>query len=254
MYVQHSRRWLQTGYVCLLGAILLCACSEVNTPTLELLSEHYLQGVDEPSGLAYANGRLYAVSDTSAKIAILSADGSLIDQLDAQLETDEQVGLEAIAVVGSTAYLAHEPTGQIIRLNLADGSVLSRWSVDAAVDGNDGLEGLTVHDGRVLAVKEKKPSLLYNLDASGSELSRIKLEFSTDLSGLSSICSDRLLALSQEDEKLFELNASGELLNSWALPIQYPEGVAHDGGQRLYIVDELEAKLLVYAFTPVCDS
>ncbi len=237
-------------------ALACCAGEPAETPVtaLEPLSKHRLTDIEEPSGLSFANGRLYAVSDQEAEVYVLSADGALTETVSLDLPAGEREGLEAVSVLGDTVAVAREDTGEVIRADLPDGRVLARFSLPDAVDGNSGIEGLAVRpaDGHVFALKEKKPKLLFHLSEQGTELSRVRLKGPADLSGLTWLCPGRLLALAQEDRAVYELSEEGELRQGWTIPAQHAEGIAHDGSGRLYVVDEEEELLLVFELVPSC--
>jgi len=249
-----TRQVLPLLLPCLAAA---CGAQPADGPAtaLRILSEHDLDGIDEPSGLSFANGRLYAVSDRRADVYVLSADGRVTDTRPLDLPAEEREGLEGIAVDGSTALVAREDSGEVLRADVTSGQLRSRSSVPDAVDGNDGLEGLCVRpdDGHVFAVKEKRPVRLLHLTPDGQEVARVKLSsLASDLSGLTWLCDGRLLAVSQEDRTLHELSDTGEPRRSWEVPTAHAEGIAFDGSGRLYLVDEEEERLLVFELDPGC--
>lgn len=222
---------------------------------LEHLADHSLDKIQEPSGLSFANGRLYAVSDEKNQVDVYAADGDHIEAIDLSLVGGEVRGFEALAVSGDRAFLALEEAALIVRVDLGTGQELERFEVPAAADGNSGLEGLMVDPttGELVAIKEKEPVLLIRLSTTGIELSRQRLDIADDLSGLSPICGDRVLAVSQQERKVFLLSNLGVELNSWPIEPDRAEGIAHDGSGRLYLVDEALAVLSVYGLAPTCD-
>ena len=243
-----------------IAALALAPCFACTAPTpeptsLQPLSVHVVERVDQPSGLAFAGGRLYAVGDQKAKIYALAADGSVASDVNLALGIGEQTSLEAIAIAGDTAVVAREASAALIHVSLGDGSVLFRSTVPDALDANSGLEGVMIRPGdqQLFALKEKSPTLLIQIDTAGVEQSAVQLNVASDLSDLCYLCNDEFLAVSQADRALLRLKIDGTLVAKWSIPVVRAEGLAYDGSQRLYIVDEQSNELSVFEFDAGCD-
>lgn len=206
---------------------------------LWLLDDHRID-VDEPSDLAFWEGRLYAVSDRHSKIYELDREGDVQDVIDIQGRD-----LEALAVDAEHFYVADESRARIWQLDDL-GERLTSYDVEVH-DNNSGIEGLTFDDaGHMLVAQEKNPARIIVLDLEGEELDRVKLEFADDLSALTWNPHDRhLYALSDEEHKLWRLDADFHKITSWKLPIDKPEGLAFDG-TTLYVVSDSEERLYVF--------
>jgi uncharacterized protein YjiK len=208
---------------------------------LRKLDDHKLH-VDEPSDLAFANGKLYTVSDAHSKIYEIDDDGDVKDELDI-----EGHDLEAIAVdVNGEFLVADESRAKIWHIDL-DGHRHDPIEIPDAEDGNSGIEGLAFgKSGHLMVAKEKDPARIIELDTGGNELANEKVHFSDDLSALAYNPEDKhLYALSDEDHSLYRLDSSWEVDTAWKLPIEHPEGIAFDGS-IVYIASDSEERLYVF--------
>ncbi len=210
-------------------------------PSNLTLRDDYRVDVDEPSDLAFINGKLYTVSDSHSRIYEIDDDGDVRDVINIE-------GYDLEALAGDNEghfYVGDESRAKVWRLD-SDGNRQASFAIDTT-DGNSGIEGLAFdNDGVMYVAKEKNPATIIRLDASsGEEINREKLGFTDDLSALTFNVADNLLyALSDEEHKLYRFDANLELLTSWKLPIAHPEGLAFDG-QTLYVVSDSEERLYV---------
>lgn len=249
--------WRLTA-LALLGGVILSGCEptvEEEDDSLALRFEYFVEDAENLSGLSFEQDHLYTVGDSRGEVYRMSQYGVVNQTVTIDLDVTEQESLEAIAVSGDTVLLAREETGQLLSVSLADGSIGSRFDVPEAEDGNNGLEGVVIHpeSGHIYALKEKEPTYFYHLSASGALLSRQTLDFADDLSGLSYLCQDTFLAVSQQERKVYRLSEVGEMLDQWKIDSDRAEGIAFDGVDRVYIVDELENKLQVFGFAGACE-
>lgn len=206
--------------------------------------DHHKMDVDEPSDLAFYDGKLFAVSDQHSNVyEIDPEDGDPVGKID--IKGNDVEGL------------AFSPDGEIY---VADESTAKIWHVDAdgnrdgdpievvdADDGNSGLEGLAFNDkGHLYVAKEKQPPKIYELDTDFGQLDKEKIDFAGDLSALAWNPADgHLYALSDEDHALFRLEKDFGVDKAWSLPIEHPEGLAFDG-DTLYVCSDSESKLYVF--------
>jgi VCBS repeat-containing protein len=206
---------------------------------LHLLDDHRMD-LDEPSDLAFADGKLYAVSDAHSKIYEVDDDGDVQDVTDIQ-----GADLEALAIDNDGHfYIADESKAKVWRLQ-DDGDRDEGFEIDVS-DGNSGIEGLTFNDDGDMLVGQENPAKIIVLDKSGDELDRVKLDYADDLSALSWNPGDKhLYALSDQEHKLFRLDSDFDKITSWKLPIDKPEGLAFDG-KRVYIASDSEERLYVF--------
>lgn len=210
---------------------------------LKLRSDHRLH-VDEPSDLAYANGKLYTVSDRHSNIYEIDDDGDVEDEIGVR-GTD----LEALAVDDEGRFfIADESTGTIWRLH-ANGDRDKEIELDDVDGGNSGIEGLAFDDdGHLFVAKEKDPARIYELDTDGEVIAVKRLDFADDLSALAFNADDgHLYALSDEEHALFRLDKNLKKKTKWVLPIDKPEGIAFDeDGTTVYIASDSEERLYVF--------
>ncbi len=209
-------------------------------PTLREL-DHYKLGIDEPSDLAYADGVLYTVSDSHAKIYAIDPGTGKHDSLDIKGND-----LEAIAIDGPDWLIADETNAKIWRVD-REGNRHDPIEIEEADDGNSGIEGLAILPGhRLLIAKEKHPARLIEIGEDLAKTFDQKIHWASDLSALTYNPLDgHVWALSDEDHTLYRLDAAYDIELAWKLPIKNPEGVAF-AGDLVYICSDAEAKLYVF--------
>jgi uncharacterized protein YjiK len=208
---------------------------------LKLEDDHRVD-MDEPSDLAFRDGKLFTVSDRHSKIYEIDNDGDIRDVIDV-----EGTDLEAIAVDDDDHfYIGDESKARVWRIN-SDGERKDSYDIDTT-DGNSGIEGLAFNkDGDMLVAKEKNPATIIIIDAgNGDEKDRKKLDFADDLSALTwNKKDDHLYALSAVEHKLWRLDSDFDKITTWELPIEAPEGIAFDGN-TLYVASDTEERLYVF--------
>jgi uncharacterized protein YjiK len=210
--------------------------------TLKLRDDHSMD-INEPSDLAFGDGKLYAVSDRQSKIYEIDVrDGNAKDEIDVEAQD-----LEALAIDNEGRfYIADEADGKVWRVSQS-GERKESFAVDTD-DGNSGIEGIAFDDdGHMLIANEKDPARIIELDASdGHETERETLDFADDLSALAFNSEDGLLyALSDIEHKLFRLDSDFRKITSWKLPLEHPEGLAFDG-HTVYVASDSEERLYVF--------
>lgn len=208
---------------------------------LKKLDDHKLH-VSEPSDLAFANGKLYTVSDAHSKIYEIDGDGDVQDELDI-----DGHDLEAVAVDANGEFLvADESRAKIWHID-RDGNRHDPIEIPDAEDGNSGIEGLAfLKNGHLVVAKEKDPARIIELDTAEGEIANEKVDFSDDLSALAYNPEDKhLYALSDEDHSLYRLDSNWEVDTAWKLPIKHPEGIAFDGA-IVYVASDSEERLYVF--------
>jgi|GEM_PF-6114686 len=251
------RRLTRLTAVVLAVAILSSCQGSAGNPSqfaLELIAQHTIKELEQPSGLSFHDDRLYTVGDHDGAILSLAADGTVVDQIEPDLSSDEAKGIEALAVTDESVWLALEPSAELVQVRTSDGAVLTRLPIPEALDGNNGLEGLMIDPdtGNLLTAKEEDPALLFELGGDGVVIRRMPVSDVKDISGLAPFCDGEILVVSQEDRAVHRLTRDGDQLQSWPLDVKGAEGIAFDGVGRLYVVDEAEARLLVFELSPSC--
>jgi uncharacterized protein YjiK len=208
---------------------------------LRKIDDHKLH-VDEPSDLAFADGRLFTVSDRHSKIYEIDDDGDVKNDIDI-----DGHDLEALAIDKDGDFLVADESRAKVWHIAADGARHDAFEVPDADDGNSGIEGLTFgKSGHLFVAKEKDPARIIELDDDGDELANEKIHFADDLSALTYNPDDKhLYALSDEDHTLYRLDSDWEVHTAWKLPIKHPEGIAFDGN-ILYIASDAEERLYIY--------
>lgn len=207
-------------------------------PKLKLRDDDKLH-VDEPSDVAFANGKLYTVSDRHSKIYEISKDGDVGDELDVAAQD-----LEALAVDGDGHFAIADESDTKVWFVDKDGERTHAFDIDDVEDGNSGIEGLAFDDaGHLYVAKEKDPARIYELDDKGHEVARKKIELADDLSALAWNPRDgHLYALSDNERSLYRLDKDFDADAAWRLPVANPEGIAFDG-KTLYVVSDSEQRI-----------
>ena len=216
-----------------------------NPARLEFVDRSRLE-MTEPSDLVLVDHELYAVSDAHSKIYKVNGDGDAKEYMNV-----DGTDLEALAYDKKLKQflIADEAKAKVYWIN-ADGQREASLEIDNADDGNSGIEGLVVApNDHLFALKEKDPSRLYEMDADGNLITSKKLEFARDFSAVTYNAMDRhLYVLSDEEHKLYRLDASWDKDRSWKLPLDHPEGIAFDGS-TLYVVSDSEARIYTFELT-----
>jgi hypothetical protein len=200
---------------------------------------------EEPSGLAFYDGRLLVVGDRNRRMAIVDPDtGDTLDEvsLDAR-------GMEGIAVdpFHGLIGVSEEERGAIVWLSL-EGQALEEIEPHGAHDGNSGIEGLAfrLSDGHWFAAKEKEPTRILEIDPDGNVVLSTKIEWVTDVASIEhSPDDDHLYVLSDEDRLLVRLAPDLSPEQTWQIDVEQPEGLAIAGG-RLWIVSDSQQTLQAY--------
>lgn len=207
-------------------------------PKLKLKDDDKLD-VGEPSDLAFANGRLFTVSDRVSKIYEISKGGDVRDEIDVAARD-----LEALAVDGEGRFAIADESDTKVWFVDKDGERTHAFEIEDVEDGNSGIEGLAFgDDGHLYVAKEKDPARIYELDTEGRVVARAKIELADDLSALAWNPRDgHLYALSDDERALFRLDKDFDADAAWRLPVEHPEGIAFDG-TSLYVVSDSEERI-----------
>lgn len=202
--------------------------------------------VSEPSGVAIADGRLFVMGDEAHHVAEIDPEtGATLDRIDVH-----RSGIEDLAIDPLTfdIVLADEDTGTIARFTAAGDPIRADdygWAVDPR-DG--GLEGLAIRttDGHAFLAKERGPALIAELDRHGEVLSRREVTFAPDLSALAFSEDDGFLyALSDQSRTIYRLSEDLDVLASWEIDVEKPEGLAIRQG-LVYVVSDARDTLHVF--------
>lgn len=203
--------------------------------------------VPEPSGLTYADGYLYAVSDNHNRIFKLATDGKLIESFTLPIRDLEGITYHPSHKV---FYLVSESNRAIYSYNPATDE-LERYFVKGNQNGggNKGLEGVAYSPKKqaLYLVNERKPKKLLKLTLDGKILKKHNLKFGDDISGL---CYDpftkHMWALSDQSKAVYLIKHKGKKIQKYDLPIKAPEGIAIDNTGLMYIVSDKTSEVIVY--------
>jgi len=233
-------------FLIIFSFILLSACvnnKTVNQSNIELL-ESYKLSIPEPSGLAFADGKLWVISDREKIIYQVNLKG----EIENTIELNEK-DFEGIAVSDSLFAVIKEVKREIILFDKS-GKEVRRKSLNIDGSKNSGLEGIAYNssNGHYFVINEKDPSLLIETDKDLNELKRKEITSVKDLSSVEYSSKENCLwLLSDEDRLLIKSSLDGVFLEEYKLDIKQPEGVAVDDENNLiYIVSDKEEKLYVF--------
>jgi len=225
----------------------LFSCGSTSQKNEIILLDQYLLEVPEPSGLTYADGFLYTVSDSTNKVYKLSLNGGLYEIYKTGLKD-----LEGIVFSGKTSqfYIASESKRALFLMSLEDG-VQEKYKIKGKQHGgsNKGLEGVCFNslNNNIYVVNEAKPKELLQLNLKVKIETKFSLHFGKDISGM---CFDKgtntFWVLSDESQAIYQITMEGKLMNKYAIPVVKPEGITIDEDGKLYVVSDKTSELFVF--------
>jgi len=224
---------------------------------------------DELSGVTYNwdNGRLYAVEDEAEAVYEFDKNGTYLSVM--TITGGANTDTEGVTYIGGGQFLMAEERAQnIYRFTYTAGGSLARaglptFNVGLATN-NTGLEGISYDpiSGNVFGLKEKTPQLVYTVSGldlpsmtGGSVAAFVPNLGTLDLSDVQVLATvpslvgtgdqNNLLVLSQESNRLLEVDLAGNILSQLdlgtsglALGSTSIEGVTIDENGTIYLVSE----------------
>jgi uncharacterized protein YjiK len=235
--------------VFLLLLLMVISCNnkeEEKLKTLTFLKAEEIP-VPEPSGidLTYNEEGFWIVSDQNSKVYLIDSWGKEVRSFKVNGED-----LEGITVINdSTLAVVLERSREVVILDTS-GKELKRAALELEGELNSGLEGITYNqkEKKFYVVNEKKPQLLIILDKNLAELRRDTLKFSKDVSGIFFDDIDNTLwILSDESQRIFRTDLSGNLIEEFKIKITQPEGITLNKTRtKFYIVSDKTENLYVF--------
>ena len=232
----------------LAGVVTFCT-KDKNENTVKTLSFTIAEKipVPEPSGLALSSDErnFWVVSDENSKVYLIDSWGRVVKSFQVIGED-----LEGIAVMNNSALaVVLERSREIVVLDTS-GTEIKRAALELEGESNSGLEGITYDpaEKKFYILNEKKPRLLVTLDKNLSELKRDTLNFAKDVSGIYFDSSKKILwILSDESQRIFKTDLSGNPLEEFKIKVTQPEGITlNKAGTKLYLVSDKTSTLYVY--------
>ena len=203
--------------------------------------------VPEPSGidLSYNEKGFWIVSDQNSKVYLIDSWGKEVKSFKVNGED-----LEGITVINdSTLAVVLERTREVVILDTS-GKELKRSALDLEGELNSGLEGITYDTKEKIfyVLNENNPQLLIVLDSNLVEQYRDTISFSDDISGIFFDDIDNTLwILSDESQRIFKTDLSGDPLEEFKIKIKQPEGITFNKTRtKLYIVSDKTENLYVF--------
>ena len=203
--------------------------------------------MSEPSGIdiSYDEKGFWVVSDQNSKVYLIDSWGKEIKNFEVNGE-----GLEGITVIDDgTLAVVLERTREVIILDTS-GKEMKRAALELEGELNSGLEGITYDpkEKKFYIINEKRPRLLITLDQNLKELKRDTLNFSKDVSEIFFDDIDNTLwILSDESQRLFNTDISGDLIKEFKIKVIQPEGITFNKTRtKLYIVSDKTENLYVF--------
>jgi len=234
----------------LLLAMLFSFCSKSNTEkSVKTLSFSVAEKipVPEPSGLDLAFDEIgfWIVSDQNSNVYLIDSWGKVVKSFKVNGED-----LEGITVIDdSTIALVLERTREVVILDTS-GLEFKRAKLDLEGELNNGLEGISYdpEEKKFFVLNEKKPRLLLTLGENLNEIKRDTLNFAKDVSGIFFDAVDKnLWILSDESQRIFKTDLSGNLIEEFKIKITQPEGITFNKARtKLYIVSDKTESLYVF--------
>ena len=222
-----------------------CDRETVAISQLELLATYSID-VPEPSGLAInsSGNILYTVSDHTNKVYKMSTSGLLIQTLDFAGNDLEGV----CNYTDGKLLVAEERTKNIIELTTATGAFTTHQMDYENDEPNAGIEGITYNPNtqHIYFLNEKNPDKLFKLNTSFNIISSHNLDFANDYSGIFYDATDTLLwIVSDESQSINKCTLEGELIESYIINVQKPEGIAI-ANDKIYIVSDSQERLYTF--------
>ena len=234
----------------LLLAMLFSFCSKSNTEkSVKTLSFSVAEKipVSEPSGLdlAFDETGFWIVSDQNSNVYLIDSWGKVVKSFKVNGED-----LEGITVIDdSTIALVLERTREVVILDTY-GIELKRAKLDLEGELNNGLEGISYdpEEKKFFVLNEKKPRLLLTLGENLNEIKRDTLNFAKDVSGIFFDAVDKnLWILSDESQRIFKTDLSGNLIEEFKIKITQPEGITLNKARtKLFVVSDKTENLYVF--------
>ena len=234
----------------LLLAMLFSFCSKSNTEkSVKTLSFSVAEKipVPEPSGLDLAFDEIgfWIVSDQNSNVYLIDSWGKVVKSFKVNGED-----LEGITVIDdSTIALVLERTREVVILDTS-GLEFKRAKLDLEGELNNGLEGISYdpEEKKFFVLNEKKPRLLLTLDENLNEIKRDTLNFAKDVSGIFFDAVDKnLWILSDESQRIFKTDLSGNPIEEFKIKITQPEGITLNKARtKLFVVSDKTENLYVF--------
>ena len=234
----------------LLSAMLFSFCSKSNTEkSVKTLSFSVAEKipVPEPSGLdlAFDETGFWIVSDQNSNVYLIDSWGKVVKSFKVNGED-----LEGITVIDdSTIALVLERSREVVILDTS-GLELKRAKLDLEGELNNGLEGISYDpdEKKFFVLNEKKPRLLLTLDENLNEIKRDTLNFAKDVSGIFFDAVDKnLWILSDESQRIFKTDLSGNPIEEFKIKITQPEGITLNKARtKLFVVSDKTENLYVF--------
>ncbi|MFN8254546.1 MAG: SdiA-regulated domain-containing protein [Bacteroidales bacterium] len=227
--------------------LIISECGGKKEGDLPLLSPvaTYKIDIPETSDLCFGSTKdiLYTVSDNTGKVYKINITGKVLAEF--QYTGND---LEGVCFVDNNfVYVAEERLRRIIKLD-SQGIYLGQKDIPVENNiENNGIEGISfaTFNQHFYIVNETNPGLLIETDKNLNFIKDYPLTFANDYSG---ICVDNinqnLWILSDLSASVNQCNMQGELIKSYGIPVNNPEGIAYNPGDSLlYIVSDLESRL-----------
>jgi uncharacterized protein YjiK len=228
-------------------SILLASCDSGTTVTsqLELLATYSIE-VSEPSGLAInsSGNILYTVSDNTNKVYKLSTSGLVLQTFG--FTGDDLEGI--CSFTNEKVLIAEERTKNIIELNTVSGIFTTHHMDYDNNELNAGIEGITYNPNTqsIYFVNEKNPDRLFKLDPNFNIISSYDLDFANDYSGIFyDEIANLLWIVSDESQTINKCTLEGELIESYIINVQKPEGIVI-ANDKIYIVSDSQERLYTF--------
>lgn len=235
--------------ILILAAIFTFCGKDKNEKTVKTLFFSLAEklSVPEPSGLdlTFDETGFWIVSDENSKVYLIDSWGRMVKSFNV-----DGKDLEGITVIDeSRLAVVLERTREVVILDTS-GTEIQRAALELKGELNTGLEGITFDPKgkKFYILNEKNPRLLLTLDENLKELKRDTLNFSKDVSGIFFDDLDNTLwILSDESQRIFMTDHSGNPINDFKINVIQPEGITVNKTRtKLYIVSDKTGNLYVF--------
>lgn len=222
------------------AACILIAFAFTKVPLIKSIETHSLK-VPEPSDIAFADGKYFAVSDNGFLFEI-DKEGSII-----QKAKDTGMDYEGVCAVNGKVMVSDESARQIKIYNSTD--LKLEKSVPYNYNGarNAGVEAITYNasNQQYYLFTEKNPCLMLEMNENFQIINQTAIKGLPDISA-ATFYKNQCWLLSDESHTIYQLDlSSNQALPKYQVNIINPEGFCFDANHLIVMSDDMQ-KLFIY--------
>lgn len=227
-------------------ALLFMSCTSKISSQNKLTPIRVIKlAIREPSGITAFNNKLFIVSDYNGTIYKTTLKGKIVTKIFTKYTDLEGVTYNSAS---KNILIVDELLRELTEIDLKGNIQLNVKVGGKQNTKKSGLEGVCINPVArcIYVVNEKSPKQLLKLNYQGETIEQVDLKFGKDISG---ICFDEkdnsIWIVSDESQKIYNINEKGELINKFDIPINKAEGIVIYK-EHIYIVSDSTNKLYIF--------